>query len=46
MKVNNNLIFTFSATGNSLHVAQRVAETLHAQVNEIDKCLEQKKSYV
>lgn len=42
MKVNNNLIFTFSATGNSLHVAQRVAETLHAQVNEIDKCLEQK----
>ena len=42
MKVNNNLIFTFSATGNSLHVAQCVAETLHAQVNEIDKCLEQK----
>ena len=39
--MNNHLIFTFSATGNSRHVAQRVAEAFDAQVYEIDKCLQQ-----
>ena len=39
--MNNHLIFTFSATGNSRHVAQRVAGALDAQVFEIDKCLQQ-----
>lgn len=39
--MSNHLIFTFSATGNSRHMAHRVAETLQAQVYEIDKCLQQ-----
>lgn len=42
MAQNNHLIFTFSATGNSRHVAQCVAKDMHAQVYEIDKCLQQK----
>lgn len=38
----NHLIFTFSATGNSLHVANRVAQAMPtAQVFEMDKCLQQ-----
>lgn len=43
MTTNNHIIFTFSATGNSLHVAQRVGEALQAEVYEIDKCLKQNK---